>query len=88
VKLLPRKSSAAIEQPVEDVVETAPEPGAPKGRPTPKRRDSAPRRTPIVQPPRNRKEAYRWQKQQAQKTRTSGQALSKQDYRAALARGD
>ena len=89
MKLLPRKSSTAVDLPAEDVVESAPTPGAPKGRPTPKRRDSAPRRAPIVQPPRNRKEAYRWQKQQTQKARTtSGQPLSQRDYRAALARGD
>lgn len=91
MKLLPRKSSAPAEA-VEDVADALPTQGAPKGRPTPKRRDSAPRRAPVTQPPRNRKEASRWQKQQAQRSQqsrsASGQPLSKQAYRAALASGD
>lgn len=63
-----------------------------KGRPTPKRRDSAPRRQPVTQPPRNRKEAYRWQKEQAQRARTTptatGTPLKGAAYRDALRRGD
>jgi hypothetical protein len=89
VKLLPRRSTAPT-QPEVEVESVATPPGAaPKGRPTPKRRDSAPRRAAVTQPPRNRKEAYRWQKQQTQKARAAdGKAMTKQSYRAALASGD
>jgi hypothetical protein len=67
-------------------------PARAKGRATPKRRDSAPRKVPVTQPPRNRKEAVQWQKQQASRTAKNPSAVtsptSKADYRAALRRGD
>jgi hypothetical protein len=62
-----------------------------KGRPTPKRRDTTPQRGPV-QAPKNRKEAYRWQKQQTQRGRqgaaSGGKAVSNQAFREALRRGD
>lgn len=60
----------------------------PKGRPTPKRRDRAGQRGPAAPPPRNRKEAYRWQKEQSAKARVGGQQMSRQAHREALRRGD
>jgi len=62
-----------------------------KGRPTPKRRDATPRRAPITEVPHNRREAYRWQKQQARRASpavTAGKPQTREAYRAALARGD
>jgi len=60
-----------------------------KGRPTPKRRDSTPRRGPASQAPRNRKEAYRWQKQQRNRTGSAaGKPRSTKEYREAIRSGD
>ncbi len=76
-------------EPEVEVASPASGSGAAKGRPTPKRRDSAPRRPVITEAPRNRKEAYKWQKQQASRSRTTAtQPRSKQEYREALRRGD
>jgi hypothetical protein len=63
---------------------------APKGRPTPKRRDSQGRRGPVAAP-RTRKEAYARQKQLAkeQKTaRATARPRTVAEQRAALKRGD
>ncbi len=59
-----------------------------KGRPTPKRRDSAPRRGPITEPPRTRKEAYKWQKQRARTSAPTGKPMTADERRAAMRRGD
>jgi len=67
----------------------APRPGA-KGRPTPKRREAAPKRQPLAAP-RTTKEASRWRKQQNTQTRkgpAAGKPMSTQEYRAAMRRGD
>jgi hypothetical protein len=63
-----------------------------KGRATPKRRDTTPQRGPV-QAPKNRKEAYRWQKQQTKSGGRGagakpGQKMSNQAFREALKRGD
>lgn len=74
----------------EPVIEAA-RPSASKGRPTPKRRDASPRRTPITEAPRTRREAAAWQKQQRQQGRPSaaiGKPMTAQERRAAMARGD
>jgi hypothetical protein len=97
VKLLPRRNSpgavdAAAEQSADgetdlDVV------SAGKGRPTPKRRDSAPQRGPVTAP-KTRKEAYARQKQQtkaareARRSTASGAAMTPQQRRAAMRAGD
>ncbi|MEP6599127.1 MAG: DUF3043 domain-containing protein [Actinomycetota bacterium] len=87
MKLLRRRSAEP-----EDLVVDVEQAVVTKGRPTPKRRDSTPRRQPVTQAPRNRKEAYRWQKEQAQRARTSpgstGTTLRGPAYREALRRGD
>jgi hypothetical protein len=62
-----------------------------KGRPTPKRRDSSPRRAPIVEAPRNRREASAWQRQQRRQARPStaiGKPMTASQRREAMARGD
>jgi hypothetical protein len=90
VKFLPRRSEAPELEP--EPVEEVTVPGsAPKGRPTPKRRDSAPRRQTVTQAPRNRKEAAQYQKQQAARAKTNpatGQPRSAAETRAAMRRGD
>jgi hypothetical protein len=63
-----------------------------KGRPTPKRRDTAPKRQPLAAP-RTTKEANRWRKQQNSNTQvrkgpSAGKPLSGREYREALRRGD
>ena len=64
---------------------------APKGRATPKRRDTAPRKQPRAAP-RTNKEATRWRKQQAAQARTpargSASKMSGKEYRDAVKRGD
>jgi Protein of unknown function (DUF3043) len=89
VKLLHRKSRSPD---VADIdASSEPTTIGTKGRPTPKRRDSTPRRAPITEVPRTRREAYRWQKQQAARAKTStatDKPVSREAYRAALARGD
>lgn len=90
VKLLPRRSEEPEPEP-EPVDEVTVPGSAPKGRPTPKRRDSAPRRPTVTQPPRNRKEAVQYQKQQAARAKTNpatGQPRSAAETRAAMRRGD
>jgi Protein of unknown function (DUF3043) len=81
-----RKSTPAPEPEPEPVVEAV----AGKGRPTPKRRDIAPKRQPMSAP-RTTKEANRLRKQQsaeARKNPSSAKALSTREYREALRRGD
>jgi hypothetical protein len=88
--LLRRKPAPAEAEIAEAAVEDS-LPSAAKGRPTPKRRDSSPRRAPITEAPRNRKEAAAWQRQQRQQTKTSaaiGKPMTPQERRAAMARGD
>jgi hypothetical protein len=80
-------------------VPTAAEPIAPtsteervgKGRPTPKRRETAPKRQPIAAP-RTAKEANRWRKQQSTQVRKGPSGgkppLNTKEYRAAMRRGD
>jgi hypothetical protein len=80
--------------PVNAEVAAAPEPNRPnnsKGRPTPKRRDSSPRRAPITEAPRNRREASAWQRQQRKQARPSaaiGKSMTPAERREAMARGD
>ncbi len=78
----PPEPDAAAEEPSADVVTG-------KGRPTPKRRDTSPQRGPVT-PPKSRKEAYKWQKQQNRRTARSAGAkpMTNQQYREALRRGD
>jgi hypothetical protein len=62
-----------------------------KGRPTPKRRDVSPRRAPITEAPRNRKQAAAWQRQQRQATRpnsATGKPMTTAERREAMARGE
>jgi len=88
VKMLRRNSVPAVEP---EVVEPPGDVVSGKGRPTPKRRDTTPQRGPV-QAPKNRKEAYRWQKQQTQRGRrgssATGGKVSNQAFREALRRGD
>jgi Protein of unknown function (DUF3043) len=68
---------------------------APKGRATPKRRDTAPKKQPLAAP-RTNKEATQWRKQQAAQARAStrGNArgtsakMTTKEYREAIKRGD
>jgi hypothetical protein len=93
VKLLrrrpvPTETDAILEEPPPDVVGGS----APKGRPTPKRRDTTPVRGPV-KAPKSRKEAVQWQRQQTRGTRSSGGAggtkrVTGQAHREALRRGD
>ena len=90
VKFLPRRSEEPEPEP-ESVEEVTVPGSAPKGRPTPKRRDSAPRRPTVTQAPRNRKEAVKYQKQQAARSKTnptSGRPRSAAEQREAMRRGD
>jgi hypothetical protein len=83
VKLL-RKSNPAPEPAPTPIIDS----GAGKGRPTPKRRDTAPKRQPISAP-RTAKEANQLRKQQATSSKTSAaKAMSTREYREALRRGD
>ncbi|MHA3704730.1 DUF3043 domain-containing protein [Jatrophihabitans sp. YIM 134969] len=91
--LLPRRGSAAEPAaPVEEAPEL--EPGGRKGRPTPKRREAGGgARGPAAPPPRTRKEAYAFQKQQTAKAKAGpgaagGKPQSREAYREALRRGD
>ncbi|HJQ00531.1 MAG TPA: DUF3043 domain-containing protein [Jatrophihabitans sp.] len=82
-----RKPRTDSSEPVE-VVEPAPanSAGAPKGRPTPKRRTKA---APPVPAPRTRKEAVAWQKEHAAKAKVAGQRkLTPAEYRQAVRKGD
>jgi hypothetical protein len=101
VKLSRRGSSAdtetefVAETEVEDVG-TFPDATAPKGRPTPKRRDAEGRKGPVSAP-KTRKEAYARQKQLTKEQRATKSASNKSasakptsaaEQRAALKRGD
>ena len=85
-----RRKAAAAETVPE--APTTPEPvsgpaaaRAPKGRPTPKRRTTAP----PPPAPKNRKEAAAWQKQQGSKAKVGGQKkMSSTEYREAMKAGD
>ncbi len=90
MKLLPRRSAGSPDETPEpaEVVLDASGATAAKGRPTPKRRDAAPRRAAITQPPRNRREAYRWQKEQAKRGGSTAIPTTREAQREALARGD
>lgn len=96
MRLLPRRTgtgtgTAAVADPAVEAGSARELPATgPKGRPTPKRRESVNKRGPAAPPPRTRKEAYRWQKDQAAKAKVSATApkLSKDAYREALRRGD
>jgi len=60
--------------------------GAPKGRPTPKRRTNS---TPPPPAPRTRKEAAAWQRQQGARAKVAGQRkMTPTEYREALKAGD
>jgi hypothetical protein len=60
--------------------------GAPKGRPTPKRRT---RSAPPVPAPKTRKEAVAWQKGHAAKAQVAGQRkLTPAEYKLAVRKGD
>jgi Protein of unknown function (DUF3043) len=91
VKLSPRRTPTEVE--TADTPSTTPEPEqvSGKGRPTPKRRDSAPQRGPVVAP-RTRKEAYRRQREQTKEARaarrTSAVAMTPAQRRQALRSGD
>ena len=90
VKFLPRRSEEPEPEP-ESVEEVTVPGAAPKGRPTPKRRDSAPRRPTVTQAPRNRKEAVQYQKQQAARAKTNpatGRPRTTAEQREAMRRGD
>jgi hypothetical protein len=76
--------------PVEDAEDRSDTGTAPKGRPTPKRRDSQGRRGPVAAP-RTRKEAYARQKQLAKEQKASRATAGPRtvaEQRAALKRGD
>jgi hypothetical protein len=88
-----RKSTPGPPDPepaVEDEASTGPAGSASKGRPTPKRRDIAPKRQPLSAP-RTAKEASRLRKQQAalpRSARPAAKKMSTREYREALRRGD
>ncbi len=84
-----RKPSPAPDPTPESVAETVAEPIAGKGRATPKRRDSAPKRQPMTAP-RTSKEAAQLRKQQATQTRNAPATakMGTREYREALKRGD
>ena len=82
------KRKAAPAEPAEAVEELVPTgtPGAPKGRPTPKRRTNS---TPPPPAPKTRKEAVAWQKQQGAKAKVAGQKkLTTAEYKQAMKTGD
>jgi hypothetical protein len=84
-----RKSSTDSSEPVK-VVDPVPvassSAGAPKGRPTPKRRTKS---APPVPAPKTRKEAVAWQKEHAAKAKVAGQRkLTPAEYKQALRTGD
>lgn len=91
MKLSRRNEPEAEAAPVvEEPVVLAKQSTAGKGRPTPKRRDSAGKRGPVSAP-KTRKEAYARQKQQAREQRVATKTAkprSAAEQRAALKRGD
>lgn len=76
-------AAAAAATPV--VVEPPREPTAPKGRPTPRRRDAEPRRGPVAPPPMTGKEARERMKERNRELKAAGQpkerALSAREER-------
>lgn len=61
-------------------------PGAPKGRPTPKRRANS---APVAPAPKTRKQAIAWQKQHGANAKVAGQKkLTPAEYRQAMKAGD
>jgi hypothetical protein len=90
VKLSRREAAVEADLPAEEPADRADVGTAPKGRPTPKRRDSQGRRGPVAAP-RTRKEAYARQKQLAKEqkaARATARPRSVAEQRAALRRGD
>ena len=104
MKLLPRRNASAEPEVVDDLPEElveAPVASQPKGRPTPKRRDSTGVRGPVTAP-KTRKEAYARQKQQtkaqrsarrsgttsAKSSASSARSMTPAERRAALRAGD
>ncbi|MDP9094315.1 MAG: DUF3043 domain-containing protein [Actinomycetota bacterium] len=89
MKLLPKRPVPTVAGEVID--ETALPAAGAKGRPTPKRRDSAVQRGPVSAP-KTRKEAYARQKQQAKAakvlSKTPAANLTPQQRRAAIRSGD
>jgi Protein of unknown function (DUF3043) len=89
VKLLPRRNAETAPDAAPEAAESAPVLG--KGRPTPKRRDSAVQRGPVSAP-KTRKEAYARQKQAAKAAkglrRTPAAAMTPRQRREALKAGD
>lgn len=59
-------------------VEPPREPNAPKGRPTPRRRDSEPRRGPVAPPPMTGKEARARMKEKNRELKAAGQPQERQ----------
>lgn len=91
VRLLPRRSGSASD---DDVDAATPDGSRPetKGRPTPKRRDSGPRRGPVTPAPKTRREAMARQREQTKLARTTPRggraALGPQERRARQLAGD
>ena len=89
-----RKSAPAPDVTLEPAESAAPTTAqadsAPKGRPTPKRRDSVRRPAgPAVKAPQTRKEAVAWQKQARKNSLTAvDPKMDKVQYRAAMKAGD
>lgn len=87
MKLVRRRSSAEPEADQRTDGATAIDIPGKKSRPTPKRREVAPKRGPVSAP-RTRKEAAQRQRQLQKEGRASSKSLSGPAYRAALRRGD
>jgi hypothetical protein len=93
VKLLPRRTPPEPTPADEEPVEATDSVRLGKGRPTPKRRDTAPQRGPVTAP-KTRKEALARQKQQAKaarqarKSASSGKPMTAQQRRDAMRSGD
>lgn len=85
-----RKSAPSPEQTAEPAPAATQTVGAPKGRPTPKRRDSVRRPAgPAVKAPQTRKEAVAWQKQARRNSLAAADPkMDKVQYRAAMKAGD
>jgi hypothetical protein len=85
-----RKSAPSPAEALEPAPAATQTVGAPKGRPTPKRRDSVRRPAgPAVKAPRTRKEAVAWQKQARKNSLAAADPkMDKVQYRAAMKAGD
>lgn len=94
MKLLPKRGADAQAETAVPAEESTASVDGRKGRPTPKRREAGGgARGPAAPPPRTRKEAYRFQKEQTARARTTstaagGKPVSREAYREALRRGD